>query len=1148
MKSHIKNKVLKSEVLLIALAGLVSLSACTKKIPFENLPTEQKEKDVSKSLLDTNAEYLYAASQQNASRSAGEAFPFQAGDTKRVKLELTKDSLRIVELERDERFASNAMNNKLVLEIPVSHVQYACKKDRYGECTNTEEESTDLSWHQKDTVRVKLEDVKSGELELLPLLISSTVGANCYENVSSKLIKSTVEKDAINFQIERIFKTRLDCLPDDATQLSDATISAVYHYSLLKTSAILSKDYKVVSYPEGSEDEQSFGFFSSQRTRLDVDNNNTTNSKIQIMNRWNPNRSEIVYHLSDEFDKPENKTLKDLTFKTVNNLNKGLELAGVKFRINLKNPSGKVPGDIRNSMIILVEDPVASSVIGYGPQTEDPVTGEIISARTVMFLGTIKKFAKYTYDEIVREKQNSKTVNSKTPSKTQTKESSGQNISTSYTLAPDIVNRVTALKKTGQVFGASAMIDKVMAKIATSTDSSLNQQAEKTSPSSNRFGSSHAFKKPQIQKAVESIQNYTARKNDEYSGHDLKSKIKYLQEVKNCAFAPAMETTAGGISQKLLNEFPDDAKPWHELSEKEKDKALAVILPEIWIPTLIHELGHNLGLRHNFAGSEDKNNFYSSEELAKMGIDHHAPFSSVMDYGNDLKTLPALGKYDIAALRFGYLRKVEVLKSEKEEVLDIPSTLENLMNQYPDISLKEFKFCTDEHTGINAGCKRFDLGTSYTEIVQNIIRDYENAYSSRNHRDGRANFSHMNDFAYLSRITSIFKELRIMMEVVERIKYDFRLADDAAEWESVPFLKDLRQATLLGGSFLTNVILVPDIHCAIALAKNPQQIIAIAPAAEIDPNAMSCKDLQLKAEYKIVGQTGKSLNSKKDPNNRNPYMDQIDVRGIWLDKVAAIQTLTARTIDVPNMNNHTDNFLNVPELRKGIIDAIHGLMTNNVVNKVEFTMIDGSKRQFEISYDMHQSQLIQHPLILDVIDRSGISEEQKKRILKRLGVYSTGTTPLQKIVASTLAINAADPNRVNIEDNALKDLVSVYKFDVVTPVELGDSKKRVTVDGVQYVADTRNILATRSIELLPIVNMMDELNEDALDMVLDVKKKKQQLPPLPEDETDEVKKIYAKMQKVFEKVDAETIENYLMGVVKNAKFYKEQLQILPAAN
>jgi hypothetical protein len=141
---------------------------------------------------------------------------------------------------------------------------------------------------------------------------------------------------------------------------------------------------------------------------------------------------------------------------------------------------------------------------------------------------------------------------------------------------------------------------------------------------------------------------------------------------------------------------------------------------------LIHELGHNLGLRHNFAGSEDKDNFLSVDELKAKHIDHAIPFSSVMDYGDDLRTLPVLGKYDIAALRFGYLRTVQVENGDGTlSSKQVDTTLQDLMNANSNLKIKDYMYCTDEHLGINAGCKQFDLGTSYTEIVQNFIKDYE---------------------------------------------------------------------------------------------------------------------------------------------------------------------------------------------------------------------------------------------------------------------------------------------------------------------------------------------------------------------------------------------------------------------------------------
>jgi len=1126
------SKMLEINLVVFAILGLLVVSSCTKSIPYETLPGDAKEKDVSKSLLDTESEYLYSSSQQNASKSAADAFPFSAGDNKRVKLEITKNSLRVIEVERDQRFASNTLNNKLVIEIPVEHVQYDCKKDRFGECTNSEEETSNVPWEQRDTLRVKLEDVKAAELELLPILSSSTFGENCYENVSSRLIQSQIEKDAINFQIERTFKTRLNCLSNDAT-LSDATISAIYHYSLVKLSSVLSKDYKPVSYPESSDDEQTFGFFSTKRNKLDVDNNSTDKSTIQIMNRWNPNRKEIVYYLSDEFAKPENKLIKKLTEQTVASLNKGLDDAGVNFKINLKDPAGKIPGDIRNSMIVLVEDPVASSVIGYGPQTEDPVTGEIISARTVMFLGTIKSFIKYTYDDILRAKQHD------------IRES--QKLNSKFTLSTQISERVDYLKKSGKVFGATGLMQQVLAQLndkkVTETQENIKQKEKPSDSLQLKAGELN------IKKAVASLKNYTAQKNEVYSGKDLKSKIKYLQEAKNCAFAPAAEGVASGISRKLLAKFSDDMKPWAQLSDSEKESAIEIILPEIWIPTLIHELGHNLGLRHNFAASEDKANFLSDEELLKSGIEHKIPFSSVMDYGNDLKTLPVLGKYDIAALQFGYLRKVTVNTGTEEQLVDIPTTLEALKPQLEKEAkvLKSFQYCTDEHTGINAGCKRFDLGTTYTEIVQNLISEYEEAYSTRNFRNGRAHFSQMDDLAYLSRISGLFRELRIMMEVRERIKYRYSLSDDAKEWETVGFLKDLKQATLLGGSFMANVLLTPDLQCAVAMTSNLNKIIAVIPAQQLNPDALSCAEVQLRPEYTIVGQAGKSFNSKKDPNSRNSYADQIDVRGIWLDKVAAIRTLTARSIDVSTMNNYTDNFLNIPELRTGILGVAQGLITNNVVNTLDFKMNDGSVAQFEISYDMNESQVIGRPMLLDAVERSAMNEESKQRYVNLFGVNRDGTTPLKKIIARTMSNNAQDPNRLHTSDLSIRDALSVYKYNSVVDSKLSKTTRSITIDGIDYVADVNNTTAREAIELLPLVTLMDQLDLKKLEIVMQLKLKKQTLPP-PADQSQEAKVEHALMKDIYNKVSVERMNDYLAGVIKDQKFYTELLQSLPIAN
>lgn len=1143
IKNELKTNVLQNEgkmkkqkmpsslmILGLVTASLLVLTNCTKKVDYETIPGTLKKESFSKDLFDTNAEYLMAASQQESSRSASDAFPFLAGDNKRVKLEIGEKSIRIIETEKDERFASNETNAKLVLEIPIRHIKYHCAKDKYGNCTNKEEDDLSLDWTQKDTVQIQFEAARSGQLDMLPIMSSQTYGENCYEEVSSRLLKSEVEENAINFQVKRTFKTKLECVNGEgassmAELTADANISAIYHYSLVKLNSILSKDYKTISYPVSSKDESTFGFFSTSRTQLDADNNNTDKSVIQIMNRWNPNRKEIVYYLSDEFAKPENKLVKDLTYKTVGNINMGLETAGVNFRINLQEPAGKVPGDIRNSMIVLVEDPVASSVIGYGPQTEDPKTGEIISARTVMFLGTIKKFVKYTYDDIIREKKNAlleakKSVKSAAPV---------------ITMAADIMAETAAKKSSGKTYNLDKMNAQVLAKI------NAKPIVAGTQKITSAVGAS--TQKSQIQKA---LKNYTANRNGEFSGKDLKSKINYLQFAKNCAFSPNAEAVSGSISKKLVDQFPADAKPWADLSASEKEAAIAIILPEIWVPTLIHEMGHNLGLRHNFQGSEDKANFYSNEELVKNNIDHAVVSSSVMEYIEDLKALPILGKYDIAALKFGYLRQVEVVTSvsndgaadvTKTETKEITTTLQNLIadltadllknNPKLDptkikVDSKDYGFCTDEHLGQNAGCKQFDYGTSYTDIVKNMINDYEEAYSKRNLRNGRANMSLFDDLTYASRIKGIFTDLRIMMEVAERLKYRFNLVDSSPEWESVEWLKDLKTATLLGGQFMAGVMLVPDTTCAIAATEKPTEIIAVMNLNEIDPDAISCFKAKLNEKYLIVGQAGKSFNSKKDQDSTNNYADQIDVRGIWIDKLIAARTLMNRQIGIFSMDKKQDSFLNVTELRGGILDAVSGILTDNVVAKVPFTLLDGSKVEFEIGYDLSNTQVIEksiHPMIA-----------------RRLGISETGTTMLQQVVANVVAANAKDTSGVNAADNTLADAVSIHRLSDISDTKLGTGTQSVMIDNIKHVATKSNTFAFDAINNLTIARVLDLVAPEKIQSILDLRKGGQRTAPAD-----------AKPEELIVwKMPTQILEAYLNQVIKSSDFYMKLLRVLPA--
>lgn len=110
------------------------------------------------------------------------------------------------------------------------------------------------------------------------------------------------------------------------------------------------------------------------------------------------------------------------------------------------------------------------------------------------------------------------------------------------------------------------------------------------------------------------------------------------------------------VLERLLAELPPDLD----------DDALA---RRVVADVLVHELGHNLGLRHNFSGSTDH---------AALAPDQTA--TTVMDYVIAM-SLP--GPYDRDAIRYGYG--------------DGPLS-------------SAYTVCTDEGVWLSPGCARWDLG------------------------------------------------------------------------------------------------------------------------------------------------------------------------------------------------------------------------------------------------------------------------------------------------------------------------------------------------------------------------------------------------------------------------------------------------------
>ncbi len=501
-------------------------------------------------------------------------------------------------------------------------------------------------------------------------------------------------------------------------------------------------------------------------------------------------------------------------------------------------------------------------------------------------------------------------------------------------------------------------------------------------------------------------------------------------------------------------------------------------MPVAWIPTLVHELGHNLGLRHNFSGSEDKANYFSKEELAVSGVEHDIPYSSVMDYGaSELNLLPTMGNYDVAALRYGYNRQVE---TSNGEIVQLASSLESFKaaSATAKTELKDYMYCTDENVGANAGCKRFDAGTSYVEIAQHLIKDYEEKYYLRNFRNQRLNFSLMSDLAYANRISYTFDNLRTFFEVRERLKNEFNLADSAPEWTEIEWLKDLNDAVTISGDFFIKVLTTPELTCAVAKAKTPDQIQFLIPIDNLSKRSANCYEAQLNPDFTVVGQFGKSFQSRKSALSTNAYIDQIDVRGTWIDKVLAAKYIFARKTGSFNFDKYPDNYTDIAEFKEKLVNISMQIALNKV--STEVTVRDESGLP-----------LISGVVSVDTFKTHVIPELVSPYISKAIGVPETESyfteTYLKTIRDDMLSV----PSAV-LKSREVADLFTVRKLSDLSTIDQTTLKSALQIDigSTKYLANVeKNQLAAILIQNAPVGEAIIGVSFEELAQIIEAREK-----------------------------------------------------------
>lgn len=357
------------------------------------------------------------------------------------------------------------------------------------------------------------------------------------------------------------------------------------------------------------------------------------------------------------------------------------------------------------------------------------------------------------------------------------------------------------------------------------------------------------------------------------------------------------------------------------------DEPLEKVFSNWYAKTLSHEIGHSLGLTHNFKGSFDKRNFAFGDDRK----DKDRTYSSIMDYPSGTTTnYQKPGPYDMHALRAGYAGMLEVADNVKaaardqggKKVIAVRNPegqpvvielvggkfvrIEDLKNAVvparPDddgkmvkswwnadaqmlsrIPLKGYHFCTDIHVGMEPTCNRWDAGTTPLEIVKFYINEYNGMYPVLNSRGDRINAVGMG--SYLGRIFMNYFAIRSFLD-----ETFFRAIS------GYPDVGEYVPAAVEGYKFFLNVFNTPHAN---ARVMDPKRFHRVDYKKNVPKVGADGKP--------VVGADGEPVFDEVDAvaivearatrDLLEPgFDDAIHTRGIEFDKAFALMMLTQRSV------------------------------------------------------------------------------------------------------------------------------------------------------------------------------------------------------------------------------------------------------------